>query len=152
MHSNADLINLNELSYSLRLLLDLSFIDDDWIGEFLDFGEIQAIIISTFNESSHRLLSLPISRPLEKIEKYKLKNCNIFDEEHEIYLLSGGNLLINFTFHATLTTRTSFYKEKVIKITQLREFHSYIRVHVIVQSRVVTNMVMKEIKLTSAAS
>ena len=77
-------VNLEELPRTLKLILDISFIDDDWIADNIEIREVEELVKYTFNND---LKNNIFYRYLKSIKKHKLHNCFIFNEDHTVYLL-----------------------------------------------------------------
>ncbi len=90
-------------------------------------------------------------RRLPEIKKYTLRRCEIIEKEDElqVYQLPGGVMLVDLLFEAYLTTVTSFYKEGMCKFSTKKKYHSYIQIEVLVKAKIISDLIIKGIRLTS---
>jgi hypothetical protein len=137
----------DDLPSSIGLPLEVSYIDEDWIANNLDFETISELVVIAFNERK-RVSFYP---GVTGIRKHILLDCSIFEKPYEpkVDKLTDGVLHVDLLFEACLTTQTKYHKKGIFKINTEKEYHAYIQIVVIVKAKVAINLVIKGIKLTS---
>lgn len=149
MVQHQHIIDTNELSFSQKLLLDVSFLDDDWIAEHLNLSEMENIATSALNSEKMKDSAYGILRNARLIKRHKIVDSYIISETHSTYLIPNGDIIIDLNCEAELLTQSKFHKQRHFKITTRKQFHCYLEFQVTVRVKLVTDIELKRVRLTS---